>query len=133
MPDTRVNDLEQLRAAHRVRLVQDAEEGFAADHQPNGVYGFTYAPAEAAIPLFLKKSWHSFEIHKLEDGEIHLVGFVTGTEAETIRKGLQGEVTLFPDPWEASQELVSVPLSRALPSKKGPSREGGNGLKIALV
>ena len=133
MNETTGNDLEQLRAAHRVRLVQDAEEGFAADRQPNGVYGFTYAPAEAAVPLFLKKTWHSFEVHKLEDGELHLVGFVTGKEAELIRNGLQGEVTLFPDPWEESKELVSVPMARALPSKKGPSREGGNGLKIALV
>ena len=133
MFETTVNDLEQLRAAHRVRLVDDAEEGFAADRLPNGVYGFTYAPAEASIPLFVKKNWHSFEIHKLEDGEILLVGFVTAKEAEMIRSGQQGEVILFPDPWEESKELVSVPMSRALPAKKGPSREGGNGLKIALV
>jgi hypothetical protein len=133
MPETIVNDLEQLRAAHRVRLLEDAEEGFAADRQPNGVYGFTYAPAEAAVPLFVKKTWHSFEMHKLEDGELQLVGFVTGKEAEVIRNGLQGEVMLFPDPWEESTTLVSVPMLRAMPSKKGPSREGGNGLKIALV
>ena len=133
MAETTVNELEQLRAAHRVRLVNESEEGFAADRQPNGVYGFTFAPAESAIPLFLKKAWHSFEVHKLEDGEILLVGFVTAREADLVRKGLQGEITLFPDPWEDSVELVSVPLAHALPSKKGPSREGGNGVKIALV
>ena len=132
MTETTVNDLEQLRAAHGVRLVEEAEEGFAADRQPNGVYGFTYAPAEAAVPLFVKKTWHSFEVHKLPDGELHLVGFVTAKEAELIRNGLHGEVTLFPDPWEDSKELVSVPMAHAMPSKKGPSREGGNGLKIAL-
>lgn len=133
MPESTVNDLEHLRAANGLRPLEEAEEGFAADCQPNGVYGFTYAPAESALPLFLKKTWHSFEVHKLQDGELQLVGFVTAKEAELIRQGLQGEVTLFPDPWEASTELVSVPIARAMPSKRGPSREGGNGLKIALM
>ena len=42
-------------------------------------------------------------------------------------------ITLFPDRWEDATELVTVPLARAIPSKKGPSREGGNGLKVALL
>jgi hypothetical protein len=132
MPETATTENEQLRAARGLRELETAEEGSAAEHQPNSVYGFTYSPAEA-VPLFTKKTWHSFEVHKLADGTLHLVGFVTGRDAEIVRNGAASEITLFPDPWEDAKELVSVPLARALPSKKGPSREGGNGLKLALV
>jgi hypothetical protein len=131
MPET-TTDLEQLRVEHKLRAIDKAEEGTPAERLPNGVYGFTYAPAEA-VPLFARKSWHSFEVHKRGDGSQHLVGFVTPKEAETVRRGAQAEITLFPDPWEESTVLVSVPLSRATPSKKGPSREGGNGLKVAIM
>ena len=125
-------DNEQLRAPRGLRALAITEEGFAADRLPDGVYGFTYSPAEA-VPLFTKKTWHSFEVQKLADGTLHLVGFVTVREAEMVRNSAPGEITLFPDRWENSTELVSVPLARAIPSKKGPSREGGNGLKLALV
>ena len=134
MPEaTTNNDLIQLRAGHQLRLVESSEEGFACEQLPNGVYGFTYAPQEAAIPLFSKKTWHSFEVHKLPDGSQRLVGFVSPRDAELIRGGLHVEVTLFPDPWKDSIELVSVPMSRMVPSRRGPSREGGNGLKLELL
>ena len=132
MPETTNPTNEELRATRGLRALETAEEGTAAEKQPNGVYGFTYSPAEA-VPLFTKKTWHSFEVHKLADGTLHLVGFATAKEAEIVRTGAQAEITLFPDPWETATEVVSVPLSRAIPSKKGPSREGGNGLKLAFV
>lgn len=130
---TSANDVTQLRAAHQLRPIEAADEGSAAEHQPNGVYGFTYAPQEAAIPLFTKKTWHSFEIHKHPDGALHLAGFVTAGDAAFIRSQEHVEVTIFPDPWDDAKELVSVPMTRIVPSKRGPSREGGNGLKIELL
>jgi hypothetical protein len=133
MPDTTTADLEQLRTQHGLRGLEKEEEGSAAERLPNSVYGYTYSPAEATVPLFAKKTWHSFEVHKLGDGSRYLLGFVTRKEAETVRSGGQGEITLFPDPWEDATELVSVPYARAIPAKKGPSREGGNGLKVAIV
>lgn len=133
MPETAAADaFEQLRAAHQVRLLKHSEEGFAAAALPNGVYGFTYAPTEPAVPLFGKKDWHSFEVHKLPDGSRRLVGFVAAAEAALIRQGLHAEVVLFPDPWEDATELVSVPMARIVPPKRGPSREGGNGLKLEI-
>jgi hypothetical protein len=132
MPETVTPTSEQLRATRGLRALETGEEGTAAEKQPNGVYGFTYSPAEA-VPLFTKKTWHSFEVHKLADGTLHLVGFATAKEAEIVRTGAPAEITLFPDPWETATEVISVPLSRAIPSKKGPSREGGNGLKLAFV
>jgi hypothetical protein len=127
------NDLEQLRTDRGLRAVEAAGEGSVAAQQPNGIYGFTYAPGEATIPLFAKKTWHSFEVHKLKDGTLYLVGFVTPVEAELVRKAGSGDVVLFPDVWENSTELVSVPLARIVPSRKGPSREGGNGLNVQMI
>ena len=132
MPETASSENEQLRSTRGLRALEIAEEGSTAESLPNGVYGFTYSPAEA-VPLFTKKTWHSFEVHKLADGTRHLVGFVTAKEAEIVRDGKPAEITLFPDPWEDATELVSIPFTRAIPSKKGPSREGGNGLKLALL
>lgn len=134
MPETIATpEVIQLRAGRQLRLVEAAEEGTAAEKQPNGVYGFTYSPQEAAVPLFGKKNWHSFEYHKLPDGSQHLVGFVSPPESALVQSGQHVEVTLFPDPWEEATRLVSVPMSRVVPSKRGPSREGGNGLKIELL
>ena len=113
--------------------METAEEGSSADRLPHGVYGFTFAPQEAAIPLFSKQSWHSFEVHKLADGSLHLVGCVTAKDAGLIRSGGHVEVALFPDAWEDATELVTVALTRVVPSKRGPSREGGNGLKLELL
>src|SRR5581483_5704619 len=109
MPET-TTDLEQLRAQRGLRALETAEEGFAAASLPGGIYGYTYAPSEA-LPLFARKDWHSFEVHKLADGAEFLVGFVTPKEAESVRSGGQGEIILFPDRWEEATELVSVPLA----------------------
>jgi hypothetical protein len=137
MPDTTASadraDRVGLRDSHGVRLVEAGEEGGAAERLPNGVYGFTYAPQEAAVPLFGKQSWHSFEIHKLADGALHLVGFVSPADSRFIESGEHVEATVYPDPWEEATTLVSIPMTRVVPSKRGPSREGGNGLKIELL
>jgi hypothetical protein len=134
MPETKTeNDRANLRDSHQVRLVETSEAGFAADRLPHGVYGFTGAPQEGAIPLFDKKNWHSFEIHRLADGSLHLVGYVSPKDANLIRSGEHVAVTLFPDPWEDAGELISVALARMVPSKRGPSREGGNGLPLELL
>ena len=132
MPEITTTEPEQLRARDGLRPLETAEEGLAVERLPNGIFGFTYSPSEA-VPLFAMKSWHSFEVHKRADGSQHLVGYVTHVEADSVRAGRKAEITLFPDRWEDATELVTVPLARAIPSKKGPSREGGNGLKVALL
>ena len=130
---TTENARAELRENHKLRVVEAAEEGSAADRLPPGIYGFTYAPQEAAIPLFGKHAWHSFEVHKAADGSLHLVGCVSVKDAGLIRTGEHVEVTMFPEVWEDATELVSVALARVVPSKRGPSREGGNGLKLELL
>src|SRR5215831_166354 len=117
MPET-IIDLDQLRTQRGLRPLEAAEEGTAAERLPDGVFGFTYSPSEA-VPLFAKKTWHSFEVHKHADGSHHLVGYVSRTDFESVDGGRQAEITLFPDPWEDATELVTIPFSRAIPAKKG--------------
>lgn len=121
--------VERLRAVNKVRLIDDRERGFGISRLPNGVYGFTYAPQQES-PLFAQKAFHSFEMHKLPDGSVHLVGFVTGEEASKLSSSDEYfDVNLYPDAWESSVNAVSIPSSCIL-EMKGPSRLPGNALTL---
>ncbi len=61
-------DQETLRTVHRVRLVEDAEEGTGVNALPDGIYGFTYSPGLPNAPLFAVRRYRSFETHKLASG-----------------------------------------------------------------
>lgn len=122
--------IERLRAAHRVALVSEQNEGYSIQQLANGVYGFTYAPQEAA-PLFGKKMFHNFEAHKLQDGSVHLVGFVTEQEANQLATGSALDVNLYPDPYEQAVNAVSIPRARVTKTR-GPSRDHGNALHLQL-
>ena len=56
-----------LREAHRVRLVTSEEEGSGLNRLPPGVYGFTYSPGIDEAPIFAKRSFRSYEAHKLAE------------------------------------------------------------------
>jgi hypothetical protein len=125
------DDREALRAIHQVELVSEADEGSGVAHLPNGVYGYSCAP-QLESPLFRKKIFLSFEVHKLLDGQVHIIGFVTEAEAAQLSNAYgQLDVNLYPEPWEESVKLVSIPLSRVL-RHKGPSRQQGNALSLHL-
>ncbi|HYL77240.1 MAG TPA: hypothetical protein VEU96_23705 [Bryobacteraceae bacterium] len=125
---------EALRVRHQVRPLQPDEEGFSVTRLPVGVYGFAYAPGQDEVPVFAGHSYHSFEIHKLADGVVFLLGFVTADEARELEAGQSGAaVTLYPAPWEDSQVLVSVPASRIVAPKKLLRREDGNPFHFALA
>ena len=79
-----------LREAHRVRIVTDAEEGSGLNRLPNSVYGFTYSPGIDEAPLFTKRSFRSYEAHKLANGEVTLVGFTSagvGAAIDDLHRG----------------------------------------------
>ena len=125
--ETSSGDIELLRVRHQVRRLEPQEEGFPIASLPAGVHGFTSAPGHDQIPVFAKKTYHTFEVHKTADGTVHLIGFVTGQEAADLAAGKEGAgITLFPDPWETSQCLVSVPLARLVPARRALPREAGN-------
>jgi hypothetical protein len=106
-------DQEVLRAEHGVRLVVDGEEGTGLNGLPGGVYGFTYSPGLENAPLFATRRYRSYEIHKLTNGEVFIVGFAT-TEAAGQLSSATGDVTVQvqPEPDQGAGTLVKVPYSR---------------------
>lgn len=124
---------EQIRARHQVTLVDDAKEGTVLAAQANGVYGYTYSPTAEEVPIFRTHPYQSFEVHKAANGSEHVVAFVTLKEAEQLRGDGQVTLTLYPEPWKDSTEIVDIPVDRIVKSKRQPSRDEGNYVKVDVL
>ena len=125
-------ELERIRSAHRLRALTDTESGSGVNRLPNGVYGFTYSPAEENFPLFNDRDLRSFEGHKLEDGGILLLGFLTPEDEETFEKtGAGPTIHLFPEPKGKAVQLVRVPLARIVRHVENSVRKA-TGLELLL-
>lgn len=123
---------EQLRSEHQVRLIAPDEEGHAFDRIPNGVYGFTYAPA-TETPVFLRQSYHSFEVHKLAGGAGFLLVHCRPDDVAKLKAGGGPvQVTAYPDPWQDATEPVAVPMHLIVSSLYKPVREDGNAIPLKL-
>ena len=126
------SEVELLRSLHGVTLLDPAFEGSGVDGLPNGVFGFTWSPAKGT-PLFGAKKFQNFEVHKCDDGSVHLIGYVT--EEDTTRLSTMNEeveITLYPDVWENAFKAVSIAESR-IAGWKGPSRSEGNALTLQVA
>ena len=120
-------ELEQLRSERSLRALTADEEGTDIYRLPDGVFGFTYAPGLKEVPVFSKRHYGGFEVHRQPGGKIHLVGFVTVDEKAAISSSKRAvQVVIFPASWEQSTELVSVVDARLQPAKKAVAREDGN-------
>jgi len=125
---------ESLRARHQLRSLEEAEEGSNIERLPAGVYGFSYAPGQEEVPIFAKPSYHNFEIHKLIDGSVHILGFVTPEVEQALQAGQPGTaLELFPAPWETAQVLVTFPVTRIVANRKLLRREDGNPFHFSLA
>jgi hypothetical protein len=124
---------EQLRSEFQLRSVMSEEEGTSVHALPPGVYGFSYAPA-TETPLFARKSYHSYEVHKRADGSAYMLAFVTKSEAERLASRSEDmEVTVYPDPHGESDTLVSIPFERILTSLYKPVRRDGNAVPLTIA
>ena len=124
---------EQLRNEYKLRPLNGSEEGQGIATLPNNVYGFSYAPT-TETPLFARKSYHSFEVQKLSDGSAYVVAFVTPTDAERLReRNVEIDVTIYPDPHEEADTMVSIPFDRVLTNLYKPVRRDGNAVPIRLA
>jgi hypothetical protein len=127
VPSSAAAELEQLRSERKLRALTKAEEGTDIYRLPNGVFGFTYAPGLKEVPVYSKQHYHGFEIQRLSNGEVHVVGFVTPAEKAELKDAKQAsKIALFPERWEASTELVTIADTRLQPAKKAVTREDGN-------
>ena len=124
---------EQIRKEHGLRELTDDEDGTGVDRLPGGVFGFTYSPCTENFPLFKDRDLRSYEGHKLPDGTVFLLGFLTPAEKETY-DGATERVTLhlFPEPKDDADQLVSLPLRRIV-SHVEYSQRSGNGLEIVVA
>ncbi|MBI3684738.1 MAG: hypothetical protein HY235_30580 [Acidobacteria bacterium] len=126
-------DREQLRAERKLRLVNPREEGSGVDFVPGGVYGFTYSPHTEGAPLFAAQGFQIFEIHKLADETVHLIGHMTEEDRAALESAASPvELKLYPEPFGMAQRLVSVPRPRVA-QMRPVSREQGNWLPITVL
>jgi hypothetical protein len=132
LPQEATRELERIRSAHRLRALTETESGSGVNRLPNGVYGFTYSPAEENFPLFNDRDLRSFESHKLEDGSIFLLGFLTPEDQEAFEKtGGAPTIHLFPEPKGKAVHLACVPLARIVRHVENSVRKG-TGLELLL-
>jgi hypothetical protein len=122
---------EQLRAQNGLVPVSKEDEGLSWSKISNGVFGFTYTPADSDGGIFAKDSLLSFEFHKLSDGSMQFLGYTTPEFADKMKTGNLPEVELFPVAKESFNVLVVVPKSR-IASHKPLDRENSNKLKLVL-
>jgi hypothetical protein len=133
MPQSTALDPQTLRTQHGVTLVAAAQEGHSRKRLAAGTYGFTGAPGEPDGGLYSKQIFLTFEVHKLKDSSIHLLGYVTPQEAEMVNTGLQTvDLNFYPNPHQAADTLIVLPWSRvrrALPV----SRIDGNFMPTTIA
>jgi hypothetical protein len=125
------NDLEQLRSAHGVVPVSAADEGRSWAKIANGVYGFSYSPASADCGLFMRQPLQCFEMHKLADGNLLIVGYTTADMASKLESKAAQDIEMYPDSRGEYSQLASIPYSR-IASAKALDRDDFNKLKVSL-
>ncbi len=135
-PESLATDVQQafeaLRSEHKLRSVTDEESGTGVDRLAKGVYGFTYSPAVENFPLFKERDLRSYEGHKLSDGSVLLLGFLTAAEKQTADEASgTGTIHLFAEPKDNATELVRIPMKRVKRSVEH-SQRGNKGLEIEL-
>ena len=109
---TATDSQQALRTAHRVRLVNEQEEGNGVGALPDGVYGFTYSPALPNAPLFAVPRYRSYETHKA-GGETFVIGFATADDAGRIASSIEElTIRIQPHPEDGCDTLVKIPYSR---------------------
>ena len=123
---------EKLRNEHSLRALTGEESGSGVDRLPQGVFGFTYSPALENFPLFNERDLRSYEGHKLQDGSVLVLGFLTREETEAFNKATANTtIHLFPEPKGDANELVKVPMSRVVSHVEYSQREG-TGLELTV-
>ena len=117
---------EALRRQHLVRELTPQENGTGVDQLPGGVYGFTYTPGCHDSPLFRERKHSTFEVHKLADGEVALIGFVPEETLGLIQAGGESAaLRLHPAPTPEAPHLAVIPSSRIARIKEHSTRDDG--------
>jgi hypothetical protein len=104
-------EFERLRAADKLRALTSDESGTGINRLPN---------------------LRSFESHKLADGTVFVLGFLTSEEKASFEKASEPtDVRLFPEPKGSADQLVRVPATRVVSHVENSARTG-TGLEIQV-
>ncbi len=72
-------------------------------------------------------------MHKTEDGEIYLIGYVEPAEAEKIESGSEPvTVSLYPEPFGNATALLTLPMSR-IDRRHALTRDEGNSMVVEIA
>jgi len=124
---------EKIRTANNLRPLVSEEEGLPLAATPNGIFGFSTSPATSEIAVFSKPVFRSFELHKLANGEIRYVGYVSPPDERTLADGAgPAVINLYPDPYEQASALVQVPAS-LIDRKRPPLRDLGSPMRLEIA
>lgn len=126
-----MSEREQLRATNRVVPVSKEDEGRSWSKISNGVYGFTYTPANENGGIFIQEPKQSFEMHKLADGTLQIVAYATAEISEKLKGRGAQDVEVYPIPRGDATLLVVVPHAR-IATFKALDRDDVNKLKMSL-
>jgi len=123
---------EEIRTAHQLGPLTEEESGDGVDNLPGGVYGFTYSPALENFPLFRDRDLRTYEGHKLADGSVVLLGFLTAADRQTFEGNADtATIHLFAEPKDDADEMVRVPMGRVLGHVEY-SQRGDMGLELTV-
>jgi hypothetical protein len=114
--------LTKLRAEHQVRPLTELENGLPLKRIPNGVYGFldsaglgfiAHGTDQGLMPLKSDGSDLMVEIHRLPDGNMQVVGFISAQDEFRLRDpSKRGPIDMMflPRQYGTFTQLVSIPL-----------------------
>ncbi len=112
---------EILRARRALRPLGPVEDTTPLYKLENGIWGYSQCPADGTWPVLRQPQAGLFEVHKLEDGAVEIVGYTT---APVSAEGVWGELVLHPEESSKAPCFVSIPLIRIARSSERSTNDG---------
>jgi hypothetical protein len=117
----------KYREENKVKLVDKEKTGFPLNETGSGIYGFTYSPSQRGPrPIFEKRGFQSFELHRLSDGREAIIGCVTKEDAEKLATGDFAAIKLYPEPYDNAVAPGLIFFDHIVRSNDKVSRGDGN-------
>jgi hypothetical protein len=126
-------EVEAVRARNGVSPVRLEDEGVPLASLPDSVYGYTYSPLNESTPLFAERTFQSFEVHKLTEGVVHVLGYVSAGDAGRLSGAQEpADIRFYPEPYGEATRLAEVSLERIVRARP-VSRADGNYMTLTLA